>query len=70
MIISEEDKDKDMHLRNVEFDKSLLALSLKNVEEDYHAWLLGVKKNKGLRVIMQLRMKDLNPEINRKDSIT
>lgn len=50
-----------MHLKNVEFDKSLLGLSLKNVEEDYHSWLFSIKKNKTIRLIMQLRMKELNP---------
>ncbi len=39
-----------------------MALSLKNVEEDYHAWLLGIKKNKALRKVMEYRMKELNPE--------
>jgi hypothetical protein len=46
-----------MTLKNVDFDKSLLTLSLKNVEEDYHPWLLNIKKNKNMRKIMELRMK-------------
>lgn len=57
-IEDENDKDiKDMSLKAIEIDKSLLSFSLKNVEEDYHAWLLLIKKNKALRKIMELRMK-------------
>lgn len=46
-----------MSLKAVEFDKSLLGLSLKNVEEDYYPWMLNIKKNKTMRKVLELRMK-------------
>lgn len=46
-----------MSLKTIEFDENLLTVSLKNVEEDYYTWLLIIKKNKGMRKIMELRMK-------------
>lgn len=54
---NQEDNIKDMSLKTVDLDKNLLTLSLKNVEEDYYPWSLGIKKNKNLRKIMELRMK-------------
>ena len=48
---------KDLSLKNVEADKSLLTMSLKHVEEDYYPWLLNLKKNKILRKVIESRMK-------------
>lgn len=53
----EESDSKDMSLKTVDYDKNLLTLSLKSVEEDYYPWCLSIKKNKNLRKIMELRMK-------------
>ena len=58
-----------MSLKAIEVDKNLLTLSLKQVEEDYNTWLLGIKKSKVIRKIMELRMKELNPQIEPKKSI-
>jgi hypothetical protein len=46
-----------MSVKYVESDRNFLAFSLKNAEGDYYSWELGVKKNKGLRKVMELRMK-------------
>lgn len=51
-----------MSLKAIEFDKSLLTLTLKNVEEDYNSWFLAIKKNKIMRKVMELRMKQLNSQ--------
>lgn len=44
-----EDTVKDLTLKHVQADKSLLQLSLRNVEDDYYQWLLSLKKNKIVR---------------------
>ena len=34
------------------------------MEEDYYAWLLMIKKNKIMRRIMEIRMKEINSSSN------
>ena len=43
------EEPKDLNIKQVENDRSLLTLSLRGVEEEYYPWLLNLKKNKILR---------------------
>ena len=47
-----EETIKDLVLKHVEADRSLLTMSLRSVEEDYYPWLLNLKKNKILRKVI------------------
>ena len=57
-----EESIKDLTLKHVEADRSLLTMSLRIVEEDYYPWLLSIKKNKILRKAIESRMKELLPK--------
>jgi hypothetical protein len=65
---NEEDKDKDMTAKVFDADRNFLAFSLKNVEGEYYNWEVGIKRNKCLRKVMELRMKELNVSMQKKNS--
>lgn len=53
------EKDRNLELKTIDSDKSLLNLSLRNIEEEYYPWLLSIKNNKTMRKVLEIRMKVL-----------
>ena len=59
--VSSEDTEKsiNLELKTVESEKSLLTVSLRNIESECYPWLLSIKNNKKMRKALKIRMKIL-----------